>query len=130
MGNYPDTLTASGFAMVFPLEMGDYRGSQKGKRKRDSGGCEEGCPTTLDVNDTANATDSRPLVTGCPCYACTNQTRAYIHHLLKTKEMLGAVLLSMHNNIHYSLFFRAIRLHAQQGTLHHYQQVLAECVVK
>ena len=33
----------------------------------------------------------------CDCYACKNYTRAYLHHLFKTKEILGARLLSIHN---------------------------------
>ena len=38
-----------------------------------------------------------PLQQGCACFACENHTRSYIHHLLLTKEMLGQVLLSLHN---------------------------------
>jgi queuine tRNA-ribosyltransferase len=34
---------------------------------------------------------------GCQCHACKNFTRAYIHHLLKAKELLGDVLLYTHN---------------------------------
>lgn len=33
----------------------------------------------------------------CDCYACRNFTRAYIHHLIKCKEILGARLLTIHN---------------------------------
>ncbi len=33
----------------------------------------------------------------CDCYACQNYTRAYIHHLVKTNEILGIRLLSIHN---------------------------------
>ena len=33
----------------------------------------------------------------CDCYACKNYTKAYLHHLFKTKEILGARLLSIHN---------------------------------
>ena len=33
----------------------------------------------------------------CDCYCCKNYTRAYLHHLFKTKEILGARLLSIHN---------------------------------
>ena len=36
-----------------------------------------------------------PLFDGCPCYACQNYTRAYLHHLTNTKEMLGMILLTM-----------------------------------
>nr|WP_306906969.1 tRNA guanosine(34) transglycosylase Tgt [Arthrobacter pascens] len=41
--------------------------------------------------------DFGPLQEGCDCYACTNYSRAYIHHLYKAKEMLSATLISIHN---------------------------------
>ncbi|TKC47808.1 hypothetical protein EI555_005498, partial [Monodon monoceros] len=53
--------------------------------------------------------DFDPLVRECPCYCCKNHTRAYIHHLLVTNELLAGVLLMMHNFEHYFGFFQAIR---------------------
>ena len=44
--------------------------------------------------------DFRPIEEGCDCYACKHYTRAYIHHLIKAGEMLGAELLSIHNLRH------------------------------
>jgi queuine tRNA-ribosyltransferase len=41
--------------------------------------------------------DFTPLLGDCDCYTCRHYTRAYIHHLTKAKEMLGATLLSIHN---------------------------------
>jgi queuine tRNA-ribosyltransferase len=41
--------------------------------------------------------DWNPLVEGCECYTCRNYTRGYIHHLLRSKEMLGQTLGSIHN---------------------------------
>ena len=41
--------------------------------------------------------DHTPLEAGCDCYCCQNFTRAYIRHLVKEKEILGAQLLTMHN---------------------------------
>ena len=46
--------------------------------------------------------DFTPLDHECDCYTCQNFTRAYIRHLVKQNEMLGSILLSMHN-IHYLL---------------------------
>jgi len=34
---------------------------------------------------------------GCECMVCKNYTRAYVHHLFRTHEMLGPILASMHN---------------------------------
>jgi queuine tRNA-ribosyltransferase len=41
--------------------------------------------------------DSAPVESGCPCYACRNFSRAYLHHLFGADEMLGPTLLSLHN---------------------------------
>jgi queuine tRNA-ribosyltransferase len=41
--------------------------------------------------------DFLPLEEGCPCPACRESTRAYIHHLLRVDEPLGARLLTLHN---------------------------------
>ena len=41
--------------------------------------------------------DFSPLSEGCACPVCKVHTRAYIHHLFRTKEMLGPILASMHN---------------------------------
>ncbi|PID65494.1 MAG: hypothetical protein CR977_00965 [Gammaproteobacteria bacterium] len=38
----------------------------------------------------------------CSCYTCQNFSRAYLHHLDKTREILGAQLNTMHN-VHYYL---------------------------
>ena len=41
--------------------------------------------------------DFRPLDEECDCYTCKNYSRAYIRHLVKTNEILGIRLLSIHN---------------------------------
>lgn len=57
-------------------------------------------------NGRFNVTNARfrrqfsPLVENCDCYTCKNYTAAYLHHLLKAKEMVAATLLTIHNE-HY-----------------------------
>ena len=46
--------------------------------------------------------DERPLDPTCSCYCCKNFSRAYLHHLQKVNEILGAQLNTIHN-IHYYL---------------------------
>ncbi|MCU0950516.1 MAG: tRNA guanosine(34) transglycosylase Tgt [Burkholderiaceae bacterium] len=46
--------------------------------------------------------DTRPLDLRCGCYTCTHFTRAYLHHLQRVNEILGARLNSIHN-LHYYL---------------------------
>ena len=41
--------------------------------------------------------DFTPLDPQCSCYTCQNFTRAYLNHLLRSGEMLGFILLSIHN---------------------------------
>jgi queuine tRNA-ribosyltransferase len=44
--------------------------------------------------------DPRPIDVNCMCYTCRNFSRAYLHHLFKTKEILGSMLVTTHN-IHF-----------------------------
>lgn len=41
--------------------------------------------------------DYSPIDEGCECPTCQNHTRAYVHHLFRTRELLGPILASMHN---------------------------------
>ena len=41
--------------------------------------------------------DKLPLDPNCDCYTCKNFSRAYLNHLIKSKEMLAYILLSLHN---------------------------------
>lgn len=60
-------------------------------------------PSTMDLNDDRFSFGKLPIVSNCPCYACIHHSRAYIHHLLNTKEMLAQILLLL-----YELFFLII----------------------
>jgi queuine tRNA-ribosyltransferase len=51
----------------------------------------------FDVARAAHALSEEPLVEGCPCVACTDHTRAYLHYLVRARELTGVRLLSMHN---------------------------------
>ena len=51
----------------------------------------------LVVRNAAYERDFTPIDPECDCYACKNYTRAYIRHLINTKEILGVRLLSIHN---------------------------------
>ena len=60
--------------------------------------CEDRLPLGIDMWSSTHANDISPLLTDCQCYTCTNHHRAFIHHLLNAKEMLGWVLLQLHNH--------------------------------
>lgn len=52
----------------------------------------------------------------CDCLTCTNYSRAYLHHLMKTDEPLGWHLLALHNITFYHRLMRDIRQNILQGT--------------
>ncbi|MDE6060537.1 MAG: tRNA guanosine(34) transglycosylase Tgt [Clostridia bacterium] len=51
----------------------------------------------LTIRNAPYAEDFTPIDGECDCYACRNYTRAYIRHLIKSDEILGGRLLSLHN---------------------------------
>jgi len=51
----------------------------------------------LNMSNAAYARDPGPIEPGCTCYACRNFSRAYVRHLMRSGEILGAVLLTIHN---------------------------------
>jgi len=51
----------------------------------------------LNMRNARFAEDSDPIERDCPCPACTQFERAYIHHLVKSGEILGAMLMTQHN---------------------------------
>ena len=53
--------------------------------------------------------DMRPIEEGCQCPACRTYSRAYIHHLLKAREMLGMRLCVLHNLYFYNHLMEQIR---------------------
>jgi len=55
---------------------------------------------TINIRNAQYGEDIDPLDGECDCYTCKNFHRAYLHHLIKSKEILGAVLMTWHN-IHY-----------------------------
>jgi queuine tRNA-ribosyltransferase len=53
--------------------------------------------------------DFTPLDSSCPCYTCQNFSRAYLNHLVKSREMLAYILLSLHNVTELVRFTEQIR---------------------
>ena len=61
--------------------------------------------------------DARPIEEGCDCPACTRFSRAYIRHLCKAGEMLGGILLSLHNLRYFHRLMERIRAAIPNGQL-------------
>ncbi len=58
------------------------------------------------IRNARHRADTNPLDAGCTCYTCRNFSRAYLHHLQRTNEILGARLNTIHN-LHYYLTLAA-----------------------
>ena len=59
--------------------------------------------------------DHTPLDPTCPCIACKKHTRAYLHHLIRSEELLGLTLLSLHNLTHLIRFTSAMGQAIREG---------------
>ncbi len=60
--------------------------------------------------------DLKPLDSDCSCYTCQNFTRAYLHHLHKVGEILGARLNTIHNLHYYQELMQGMRSAIEVGT--------------
>ncbi|EXJ10172.1 Queuine tRNA-ribosyltransferase [Nitrincola nitratireducens] len=69
------------------------------------------------IRNAVNKTDTRPLDENCDCYTCRNFSRAYLHHLDKCGEMLGAQLNTLHNLYYYQTLMAGLRKAIEQGKL-------------
>ncbi|MEJ1972015.1 MAG: tRNA-guanine transglycosylase [Lacunisphaera sp.] len=68
-----------------------------------------------------------PLDPNCPCQACREHTQAYLHHLIKSDELLGWHLLSIHNLTFYHRLMAAMRASIlQDAFLPFYEHMRAE----
>lgn len=64
---------------------------------------------SINIRNAKYIDDQKPLDEKCACYACQNHSRAYLNHLVKANEMLGAMLLSEHNIFYYQDLMKDIR---------------------
>ena len=65
--------------------------------------------------------DFTPLDSECDCYTCKNYTKAYLRHLVKTKEILGVRLLSIHNLYFLSKLMERVRLEIEHDNLENFK---------
>ena len=63
----------------------------------------------LRLRNAEHARDDRAVEEGCPCYTCRNFSRAAIRHYFQAQEMLGPILLTIHNLTFFARFTAAIR---------------------
>ncbi|DAZ94717.1 TPA: hypothetical protein N0F65_012670 [Lagenidium giganteum] len=102
VSTYPADLTKECSALVFWLDAEHDDVPECVKEREQSG-------SVLHLRETRFEKDFRPILHGCDCFACKHYTRAYVHHLLNVREMLGDILVYMHNMHQYYRFFRVVR---------------------
>ena len=71
----------------------------------------------LNIRNAKFAEDREPLDPGCPCPTCSAFERAYVHHLVRSGEILGAMLMTEHNLWFYQRLMQAMRDSIGEGRL-------------
>ena len=71
----------------------------------------------IKIRNARYRSDLAPLDEDCDCYACRNFSRAYLHHLQRTNEILGARLNTIHNLRYYLTLLAELREAIASGTL-------------
>lgn len=71
----------------------------------------------LNLRNARYANDASPIDPSCSCYVCKRYSRAYIRHLMRSGEMLGARLLTYHNLHFYMKLMEALHNAVRKGTL-------------
>lgn len=84
----------------------------------------------LNMRNACYQDDKSPLDKECSCPACQNYTRGYLHHLFRTGEILGGMLLTWHNIQYYQDLMKSIREHIENGTFEDFASDFMERVSK
>ncbi|SUS03724.1 tRNA-guanine transglycosylase [Candidatus Defluviicoccus seviourii] len=69
----------------------------------------------INLRNARHADDPRPLDESVPCPASRDYTRAYLHHLVRSGEILGAILLTWHNIAYYQALMAGMRTAIAEG---------------
>ncbi|MBE0484248.1 MAG: tRNA guanosine(34) transglycosylase Tgt [Bacterioplanes sp.] len=70
----------------------------------------------IKIRNAVNRTHTGPIDDNCDCYTCKNYSRAYLHHLDRCKEILGATLNTIHNLHYYQTLMAGLRDALEAGT--------------
>ena len=72
---------------------------------------------TIKIRNSKYSYDKSPLDPNCSCEVCSNYSKAYLHHLVKSSEILGSVFLTHHNLCFYSNLMKNIRSAIKENNL-------------
>ncbi len=71
----------------------------------------------VNMRNARHADDPRPLDEACTCPACRNYSRAYLHHVVRSGEIIGSMLLTWHNLHYYQDLMQGLRDAIAEGRL-------------
>ncbi len=72
------------------------------------------------IKNALHKKDTRPLDETCSCYTCRHFSRAYLHHLFRTGEILGSILHTIHNLHYYQVLMGEMRTAIEAGQFAQY----------
>jgi queuine tRNA-ribosyltransferase len=70
---------------------------------------------TINIRNNQYKDDTAPLEEDCACYSCAHFSRSYIHHLVKSREILASVLMTWHNLHYFQDLMKRIRTYINEG---------------
>jgi queuine tRNA-ribosyltransferase len=76
----------------------------------------------INIKNNKYQDDNSPLDKNCDCYSCQNYSKAYLHHLFKSKEMLGPMLLTNHNLHYYQNLMKIVRKEIKNNNFTNFAQ--------
>jgi queuine tRNA-ribosyltransferase len=69
----------------------------------------------LNIRNAKHAEDMSPIDERCTCPVCATWSRAYLHHLIRSSEILGAMLMTQHNLHYYQMLMAGMRSAIAEG---------------
>lgn len=76
----------------------------------------------VNIKNARHQDDPRPLDENCSCPACSNYSRAYLHHVYRSQEMISGMLLTWHNLHYYQELMQGMRDAIAAGTFEAFQK--------
>ncbi|OIQ44758.1 MAG: tRNA guanosine(34) transglycosylase Tgt, partial [Roseobacter sp. MedPE-SW] len=80
------------------------------------------CHGVVNIKNARHADDPRPLDENCSCPACSKYSRAYLHHVFRSNEMISGMLLTWHNLHYFQELMQGMREAIAAGTFEVWQK--------
>jgi queuine tRNA-ribosyltransferase len=80
----------------------------------------------INIRNSRHKTDHRPLDELCECPTCSSYSRGYLHHLVRSSEILGSMLMTWHNIHYYQSLMSSIRIYIRRGELDKFRSKFEE----